>query len=407
MKVGLIGYYYNIEFFKSITESFNLLNIKVDFFPMLFYHHSNNNNLDHDFEQFLNNKSCDNKIIVSPGKIDVLIWMCFTAPPHIYKLAQECGIYNILYNHADPFETYESALKCNKLDESCKYIDMVFTISESSIPFYKKYNIQHVFHTATGYNQKIHNYNEKITYMSDVTCIFGNLYIDNIYGFDRFKLLEKISKMEDITFKIYGPSSLKQFFPDNYVDDIQINDTAKIFASSRININTHKILDNGAALNKRTYQIMASGGLMLMDCKSNSILTENKEYIRIDYDNIESQIKTILENYENNKYAEIKKKSIIKSTEFTYEKIVTDFVRNINKYLIKCENTDHNNIFDEAKTYIPMMYDSYNISAEIKLLLQLLKCYGPNINIFNQLNLLANIDGININEIINKFVSKV
>jgi len=406
MKIGIIGYYYNIEFFKSISDAFIELGYMVDFFPLLYYHHSGHKNLESHFALFLDNVSSDEKIVVSPGKINVLLWMCYNAPVEIFKMAHTKEIHNVLFNHGDPYESFECNAFCNKLQEKCKYLDMVFTVSKLSIPFYEKYGVKYVYHTSLGYDPKYHFLSDStVNYTTDVSFIISNLYMDNGFGIDRKKLLDKITNIPDITVRIYGPSTIKNYFPNHHVEQISWEHTRDIYMSSKININTHKVINNGSALNKRTYQIMASGGLMLMDVPSNDFFTANMEYICLDYDNIETQIRTILADYNQTNISDIKKNACYKISDYTYKLMVTNFIQKINSKLnFKLQYAIRPGpIMDNIREII----DKYEKSEEIQLLLQLLYLSKSNGDILHQIQLFANEPDIKINSEVNNFIKNI
>lgn len=415
MKFALIGCYYNMESYKGMTDGLISSGHTVDFFPMLYYFHSNKSNLEKHFELFLDNKSSDDKMIVSPGKIDVIIWRCYLSTAGTFEMTKSRGIINILYNCTDPYETFNNNLQTNGLDRILKYFDMVFTTSKISIPLYQKYGVKYVYHTTMGIDSNIHkpqSNNKNIQYVCDVSFVINTLYINNAHGLDRKKLLERITKIPNIRVHIYGPRFISEHFPSNYIEEIPYDQTHKIFSSSRININTHHVIDNGDSINERTYQIIGSGGLMLSDIESDldGNLVNGQSFIKLDEANLEEQIMKILKTYEQDPSIDQIKTSAIKtSKKFTFKRITDDIVSKIQKDILKIEpNTTVSRCFaydiSTDINNVRKIEDVYSYIEELHTLLKLIKLTGPIPELIEQLEIFSQIPELDINKEMSKIL---
>lgn len=404
MKIAIVGCYYNMESYKCMMDALISIGNTVDFFPMLYYHHNDKNNVEKDFQAFLDGKSSNDKVIVNrqsnKDPLQIIIWRCYLAPKKIFQMTRDQGIINVLYNCTDPFETMEHNIDSSNLSEILPYFDTVFTTSKKSIDIYHQHGVKNVYHTTMAIDPMIHKPINAKSYDCDVSFVINSLYIDNPYGIDRKKLLDRILQISNIKVDVYGPSYLKEFYPNNYVAEVPYDQSSKIFATSKINLNTHHINpdNNGDSLNERTFQIIASGGLMLTDIPHTSILCADC-FIKIDETNIESQITDILQRYDNcSIIRDIKKTAISSSKKFTFKIVMTNILNQIKKDFFKNERPAFQS--QSVNTNIKQLIDTYKYQDEIKHLVQIIKLTGPSDELFDQLKILSNTKGININNLI-------
>jgi len=407
MKIAIIGCYYNIESYKCMMDALSTGGNTVDFFPMLYYYHNDRNNLEKDFVSFLDGKSSNDKIIVnkesSKNPVQVIIWRCYLAPPKIFQIARERQIINVLYNCTDPFETMEHNLRSSNLAEILPYFDAVFTTSKKSIEVYGRYGIKHVHHTTMAIDPLIHKPFDTKIYDADVSFVLNSLYLDNPHGLDRKKIIDRVARIPNVRLKIYGPALLREFYPNNYVEEISYDQSARVFSSSKINLNTHHVnpKDNGDSLNERTYQILASGGLMLADIDDDSFLCSDC-FIKLDEVNLETQIKDILDRYDTcSAIRGIKKRAESSSKKFSFKTVMTSILSQIKKDFFK------NNYSPTLSAVLPSssidkkrLLDRYAYQSEIITLIQAIMLIGPSKELFDQMKLLSDIEGIDINKFV-------
>lgn len=390
MKIGLIGYYYNIGPFLSLTNGFVKNNVKVDFFPLMYYMDHDRTNLLTHLEAFINGKSLNDKIISSDGKIDVLLWKYFNIPIDILsKIKENNNIINVMYNWHDPEITSDSAIEFNSLNKFVKYMDIVFTTSKISIPFYKKYGVKNIEFTSAAYDPSNHRINKNIKYKYDISFIINNLYEGNELGIDRKTLIDNIIKIPNIKFALFGIPQLKNHYPLHYIGELSNDKLSDVINESRININTHHTQQNGGSLNERAYQILASGGLMLMDhCSEyDEHIKCGEDYVRLDQVNIIDQITDILKNYDN--YASYKVSGNNKIKKYTWEFVTNNIIKTINKIYNKKPNIDVEitNADIKLNGYNGReILDRYTIESELFILFRLIREFGPNSLVLNQLS---------------------
>lgn len=379
MKIGLIGFYYNIGSFESMTNGFTKNGAKVDFFPLMYYMDHDKKNLREHFESFLNGKSLNDKIICSEGKIDALVWKYYNIPTDVLRdMTAKYSIPNIMYNWNDPEITSDSAIEHNKIDLFVKYMDLVFTTSKLSIPFYKKHGVKNIEHITAAYDPNHHHAVRDPKYIYDVTFIINNLYEGNELGIDRKKLIDDIISIENIRFGLFGVPQLKNHYEKYYVSELSNDKISEIINKSKININTHHTQSNGGSLNERAYQILASGGLMLMDhCSEfDEHIKCGEDYIRLDILNVKKQIIDILNQYTSFTSYKISGHNKIKG--YTWQTVTNTIIKSFNKIFgKKLNNTNEKVTALEVKYNGREILDRYTIENELFPLFRLINEFGP------------------------------
>lgn len=163
-----------------------------------------------------------------------------------------------LFNWDDPWTTINNEL-CN-----IDCIDDVYSCSDTK-EYYLSHGAKTWTYLAPFYNPEIHYPDFDAHYKCDVSFVCTNLYLDlPVNKVDRSELIMALSREKDITFHLYGPHSISFISPENYRGPIDYTENRKIFTSSKVNISLH-IVKGRRYINERCIDILASGGLLLVD----------------------------------------------------------------------------------------------------------------------------------------------
>jgi spore maturation protein CgeB len=399
MRIIIVGYYYNIEGFLGGYTALAKKGITVDFFPHLFYQHNLPDKLEGDLISFINgDKKQYHEMVIKSEEdsepADVLFWWnCAPEDKILDKIKEnEKGI-NVLYSWYDPVSIF---LEHKRISD----FDVILTSCLSSVEHYKSKGCEKVYHLPIGFDPNIHSYQEDDDYKCDISFVFNNLYNDGVAyeRINREELLKTIINNTNYDIKIYGEGRLKEVFPNNYVKQINYNESRLVFSNSKINLNTHISLEGEYYLNERTFQILGSKGLMLSDRIGK--LGNGKDCILMERERIVEQITNILENYGD--FEAVKeqgnKTALTKYTWKDWANIVFQSV----KYCV-AEDVVRNDVLEDVRI-LPKLINKENIIFEMIFLLKAMQRTTLNLRLYlNDLFMITENYGIDINDVIEKY----
>jgi len=303
-KILIICYYGFSEPLDTVKNELNKLGYDVIGFPLLEQY-----NLD---EQKTSYYRILDKYI-KENNPQYILWWCFNIyPTHLkYITSNNPQVKNYLFNWDDPYCWYDP-----NYEHKIRSIERAFITSEAKFEQYQDLGCKPVL-TYPGYNKiihfpiKEHDLDDIDYYHCDISICCTNLYSNkDVYPdqiINRFDLVNDIYNNMDkygYKFHIYGPEFLQNLYPRAYKKELCYIDTNKVFNYSKINICTH-VTNGKSYLNERVILILASGGLLFVDPVDgiNSFFNDKKdEYcVTIDKNNYLTQIKSILDNYQNYK----------------------------------------------------------------------------------------------------------
>lgn len=304
LKLLIIGWYHLIYPITSAKKQFEILGFDVYFLPLLYY------NQKFSGESLYNSI---NSFIANIGPL-VILWWNWECDENVLKKIKENtpGILHCLFNWDHPFCLTNWDNTFNRKITSKNIWDICFVTADCKLDEYIKSGSKEAYYLRMFADQNIHCPKINRHYNCDVAFVCTNLYEDKDMFpnqlFDRKTLINDIIN-SGINIKIYGPDSLKQYFPDHYCGFSHFLDNNNVFYNSKINLCTH-VTNGNKYCNERVGTILSSGGLLLCDKVDGieNILTNGKDCIFLDEKNYVNQIKDILENYE--KYTHIKENAV-------------------------------------------------------------------------------------------------
>lgn len=411
MKLVILGYYHYAEGFMCGGNALKKNGFTVDFFPWLLYNHRLKNIMNDHIVDFLNGQDNDypkdNILFTQDEKADVALWWNTEVSIETLKYVKEkTNCINVLYSWYDPHSFFSRDIN----NDVVKEFDIVFSSCLDTVEYYKQLGINAV-HLLAGFDKKIHYYEQDDEHKCDISLVCNNLYNDNAdFRINREELMRELIEKTNYKINVYGPEQLKVVFPNNYISFIPFETSRKVFSNSKININTHINFNGDMYLNERTFQIMGSKGLMLVDNVKGieKIFDVDKHCIILDRTNVVDQVKNILDNYDDykkiasnghdfvlnnhtwNNWAAIVKKNVMT--------LLKKKNKNIAKKAISGENDSI------VKKIIP--HDAF-----VCELIYLFKCIhnstlplGP---FLNEIKYVCTMSNINANNILNKYFQKI
>lgn len=213
--------------------------------------------------------------------------------------------------------------------ELAKTFDFIFFAQNKYVQKMKRGKFKNVFYLPWAYDPLIYkDLNLKRDYDIGFVGTFNNLH--NPKRTIVFTILKKMFKAK-IAQKTYG------------------EDLAKIYSRSKIGIN----LSSGSDLNPRTFEIMASGALLITDPQDNMIsFFKDKRHLVI-YNHL-FQIPTLIKRYLKNdperlKIAKQGQKEVL--TKHTYDLRAIEIIKNLNSHLTTKKTADKTYSYGLGRTY--------------------------------------------------------
>jgi hypothetical protein len=225
----------------------------------------------------------------------------------------------------------------SELIEKAKIFDMVVTSCEANLHKYKiMAGVKKVLFLPHSFDPMyFHPLTEEekddedlLDFDCDVSMILYTLYDDPFFKnqyVKRKQLLDDLIQNTDLKIKLYGPSFLKEVYPDNYVDEAWYLEQNKLFNMSKLNLVTRPTNLKKNFITDTDLKIMGSGGLLLIDNFKgmSTIFKKDENCIVINKENYIDQIKDIVKNYKD--YQNIRSAAAKDSLQYTWN----NWVKNI------------------------------------------------------------------------------
>lgn len=277
----------------------------------------------------LKERTCeDMTTVIKDNNINYVLWWFYTIPTDIFaKIAEKNkNVKNILFNWDEPFNW-----EMNDNKNKAQYFDTVFVTCRESCNWWKKNGTRQAYCLYPGFSKDVHqpifdeNDDDFDTYGCDISICCTNMY-DNIENDSQYikrkELIDNIYGNQEkygYKLKIFGPNKFKDIYPSSYVKFVNYYDTVKIFHYSKINICTHVLGNMDGYLNERVFLILASGGLLFVDNVKgiDNVLKGGENCVIIDKHNYISQIRNILDNYDD--YFDIKFNGLELSSKYNWD----------------------------------------------------------------------------------------
>lgn len=407
MRLIIIGYYYLIEGFLGGATALKKIGFDVDFFPWLFYKNTKKELLKEHLISFINgeDKQYENVIINNNfKKADVLLWWNTEIQLDLIEEVGKCNVMNILYSWYDPISYFVK----NENREIIKQFDIIYSSCLDSVNYYKENGCKS-FHIYTGFDENIHHYVGNDEYKCDISFVIHNLYnYETPYNkINREELINKLINETDYNIKIYGQECLGKLFPNNYVKNLNFNETKNVFSNSKININTHITMDGHKYLNERTFQILGCKGLLLIDNIKGIDSIFNNECIVIDEDNIIEQINEIIANYD--KYTKIKENGFNKVVKmFKWDNWASQIKKDIITFMKKETKKQKKIVVKEGDFAHSKLIPIERVEYELIFLLKTLnKTSIPLYFFLKDIYDITEKSQIDINDVLNKFYNEI
>jgi len=370
-KILFISFYELKEHMLYISNIFKKYNYEIKNYPLFQYAYDANDKID--------NYKDHMDAFIKTANPDIILWWFLDVPISVFQFikSNNPNIYYIMYNSDDPHNINIDTL------EKVKIFNLLVTPCKEYINKYKIYcGITNVLWIPPGYDPNYYypivnlnagEYNEnKKKYECDINIYCYNILLNELENQNqyvcRYNLINDIieyCKNNGKTFKIYGPLAIKEYFKDNYCDDIDYFNFNKVFNYSKINICTHTYCNKSLSLTEYEMKILGSGGLLFMD-KIKDIETffeDDVHYVMIDKNNYITQIDKILNNYDN--YTKIKCNGHELSKQYTWDNFVLKIHIEITKYFFA--PSLYFELYEEDIKQSNIYKNSTNISNETKL----------------------------------------
>lgn len=151
-----------------------------------------------------------------------------------------------------------------------KYFDISLSTCLGTLSNYTNSGVSLSKYLLPGFSPSSHFHEIDSTYMCDVSFMCTNLFAsgstdrDDKILVDRTSMIQALDKDPRFKFRLYGPEHLKPCAQRSYRFEVPYEKNRLVFSNSKININVHGAYGEGY-LNERTFTILGSGGLLLID----------------------------------------------------------------------------------------------------------------------------------------------
>ena len=307
MRLLILSYHGLRESLLGAAEALKRLEIQVSDFPINDYSWSpvdRNSSL----QQLIN-------AIETIHPQAILMWSTMMDLESIQDIrARYPGITLALFNWDDP---YAWCVPEVRLSEKAKCLDVVFTSCQESCSWYLQQGVKRSQFLLPGFDPRHHypvdmNLNSlprtpedlrSVEYDCDVSLCVTNLYSDvtkypdQLIG--RHELVEMLTRQNNFTFRLYGPPTLGNLYPQHYGGWVYYTNLAIVFSRSRINLCTH-VCGKWKYANERSILISAARGLLLVDPVSgfDQIFSPQTECVFLDLKDPIGHIRKILSEYD-------------------------------------------------------------------------------------------------------------
>jgi hypothetical protein len=231
---------------------------------------------------------------------DMIVFICLeitTAELQRYR-QQNPHRYFVLYSSHDPHSWFVPELD---LKHKAASFDLVLTSCRQSIDWYQQAGTKTTVFTTFGGQPK-----SRCTQV--ITCDVS-LCIMNLYEHLHDQLISRRHFLDQITqhphwsgsqpkykFRLYGPAHFKNLYPDHYGGYVRVSELTRVFQTSQINLSLHTFGTYYGYVNTRSIQILAAGGLLVVDPVPGiaDILQPDEECILLDITNPIEQLEKLL-----------------------------------------------------------------------------------------------------------------
>ena len=206
---------------------------------------------------------------------------------------------------------------CELKIKMIRELDNYVTGDATEIRLLQQQGLNNILYAPSGFDPKVTYYVKDDNYECDVSIVCTNLYDDvKMFPLEDVRLNRKVlvdllyQERATIKFHVYGPNFLSQLYPDCYRGFVTYANSARVFANSKINLCLHAVsfnsLNDQLYFSERLPQILGAKGLLYCETLYSTLLIPNVNYILADLIDPIGQIKTILQNYTQAYYTNIK-----------------------------------------------------------------------------------------------------
>lgn len=244
---------------------------------------------------------------------DIILWWFTDVPVSLFLRikSENPNTFFTIYNYNDPINLNKTYI------DRCRIFDQVITVCQNSMPFYKMHSQnKYIDFCPIGYDNSVFKEYTPIElssldsrYHYDVLLLCDSLYNDQtdqiIERKQLITILDQYCLENDLKFALYGPDFLSQFTKNSYKGEPNYIDMPVMFRFSKINIVSHpSSLKKLCLCNSNLFPILATGGIVLMDCIKGSELFFNEKnrivYTYKDKQELFTAIKQIISTYNDN-----------------------------------------------------------------------------------------------------------
>lgn len=327
-KLLFIIFYEAKDYLLYIKEQFEKYQIEVITYPLFRYAYDANDKIP-DYKEHLNK-------FINETNPDIVLWWFTDVSIDVFKYVIQLNKnrYFIIYNSDDP-------INLNKdIFDKCKLFNLIVTPCNGSIYKYKLFSSnKNILFGPFGFDPNLHfpinpdefiNYDKELNrFSADISIYCHNLFMNKeyfpsqrIYFPDMITNLSTYAKNNNRVFKLYGPHTFKEYYPENYCGDVEYYNINMLHNFSKLNIVLHGDPSSSLAINQYVMSVLGSGGVLMIDNIKDidKILTDGKDCLVLDDVNYIKQINYVLNNY--NAYSKIKTNAVNAAANYSWDEWV-------------------------------------------------------------------------------------
>jgi len=357
-KILIVSYYQLKESLMNAAYALQQLGYDICNYPLFQYAYDKNDKRPDYLQHFLE--------YIADSECDIILWWFFgisaTEIQHIR--CKTTDKYHVLYNWDDP---YCWRAQKEEFGNKCRNFDLVISSCLDTTNNYYQFGVKKVVYGLPGYTETASSNNAEIEYQADVSFCVINLYESGENQFiNRKKLIDLLAAERDIRFHLYGSEYLRELYPMCYQGYVKYDDLNNIFKTSKINISTHVVCNSAGYVNERSIQILACGGLLLVDKVKDFPF---KSCVVIDATDPIKQIKEILANYDN--FAKMKEEGRQEVSEYKWEnwagKLHMEFAHHFFNYKFYKQIYQLSKMNDAGELWKHWQENPHNVYDEMKI----------------------------------------
>lgn len=192
--------------------------------------------------------------------------------------------------------------------------DVVFASATSVLDTFRVAGAIEV-HAFVPASDDVHYPDPDREFRTDVAFVATRLYSEPGYLANRSAVLEALGAAADrgeFTLGVWGTPEVGSAAPRHFRGAIRYQENRKVWSSAKISLDLHAVGGFGGwYVNQRVTEVLASGGLLLVDDSAEGPLTDMEDCVilrDLEPDAIVAKVKEILENYEY--YEPIRKRGL-------------------------------------------------------------------------------------------------